>query len=280
MRQKRITDDDIQRFQEHMYLNEKACSTIHKYIHEINSLKKFLADRCITKVLLIEYRDLLQERNQSQTVNGKLSAINAFLEFMGLQHCKLKLLRVQRKAFIEENRELTEHEYRRLLKTADGQGNDRLYHLMLTIAGTGIRISELQFITMEAIQRGQVEIRMKGKSRTILLAKDLKIKLLKYAETHEIKNGYIFRTRSGMPLDRSNICHDMKKLCKKANINPDKVFPHNFRHLFARSFYRIEKNLAHLADILGHSSIETTRIYVAASAKSYERTLRSMNLIL
>lgn len=280
MKQKRITSDEIERFQSSMYRNEKACATIKKYVHEIELLQNFLAGRCITKMLMIEYRKTLQKDNQAQTVNGKLSAINAFLDFMNMPDCKMKLLRVQRKAFIEENRELSEAEYKRLLVEAKAQKNERLYHVMLTIAGTGIRISELQFITVEAVLKGMAEIRLKGKCRTVLLPANLKIKLTTYAKSKGIRQGYLFRTRNGKPLDRSNICHDMKKLCKSANINADKVFPHNFRHLFARTFYKIEKNLAHLADILGHSSIETTRIYVAASAKTYEQTLSSMRLII
>lgn len=280
MEQKKVTSNLLEGFRADMYESEKAQSTIQKYIREIEALQEFLDGMPVTKEALVEYRGLLQKQNKAQTVNGKISAINAFLEFIHLEGLKLKLLRIQRKSFVEEKRELSEEEYKRLLRVAREQGNKRLYHLMLAIAGTGIRISELQFITVEAVQKGQAEIRLKGKSRTVLLANNLRKKLMQYARSLGIWRGYIFRTKSGRPLDRSNVCHDMKKLCKTAEINPNKVFPHNFRHLFARTFYHIEKNLAHLADILGHSSIETTRIYVATSAKAYEQTLISMNLII
>lgn len=280
MNKEKIAPCQIMKFLTYMQDEEKADATIQKYIREIERLQEYLGERCITKPILLEYRDFLLETNLAQTVNGKLSAINAFLDFIDLSGCKLKLLRVQRKAFIDENRELSEEEYRRLLNEAKAMGNKRLYHLMLTLAGTGIRVSELEFITVEAVQKGQAEIRLKGKTRVVLLTNELKIKLLRYAKELGIQTGYVFKTKTGKPLDRSNICHDMKKLCKAANIDPEKVFPHNFRHLFARVFYHLEKNLAHLADILGHSNIETTRLYVAVSAKAYKRTLSSMHLII
>lgn len=276
----RITSSVIRDFRDDMRKKEKAKATIHKYAREIEQLENFLRGKPITKDAILEYRECLQKRNQVQTVNGKLSAINSFLSFIGLDCLRLKFLRIQRRAFIEENRELTEPEYKQLLEAARNEGNNRLYHLMLTVAGTGIRISELQFITVEAVKKGRAEIRLKGKSRVVLIQKDLGTRLIKYSKEEGIHAGHIFRTKNGNPLDRSNVCHDMKKLCKSTGVNPKKVFPHNFRHLFARTFYAIEKNLAHLADILGHSSIETTRIYVAASAKSYERTLCKMHLIL
>ncbi len=163
---------------------------------------------------------------------------------------------------------------------AQRQGNDRLYYIMMTICSTGIRISELKYITVNAIKCGQTEISLKGKNRTIILPKELRQKLLIYCKSKNIQNGYVFQTKNGLALDRSNIWHEMKKLCKTTNIDPNKVFPHNLRHLFARAFYAVEKNLAHLADILGHSSIETTRIYVGTSISEYEKTLRKMKLII
>ena len=187
---------------------------------------------------------------------------------------------MQHRAFIEGNRELTEAEYRRLLSAAKQRKNKRLYYLLLTVCATGIRISELKYITMEALRTGRADIRMKGKSRTVILPKDLARKLEEYAHQQHILEGMIFQTRSGNPLDRSNIWNEMKALSKAANINPQKVYPHNLRHLFARSFYSIEKNLSHLADILGHSSIETTRIYVAVSVEEHEKTIKKMKLII
>lgn len=280
MRQTTISALQIEKFKNEMMKNEKAAATIKKYIREVECLKKFLNGRGLTKDVLLEYRDELMGVHQAQTVNGKLSAVNAFLDFMGLSSFRLKFFRVQRKAFLDENRELTETEYKRLLMSAKRHGSKRMYYLLMTIAGTGIRISEVRFITVEAVKRGKAEVQLKGKTRTILLTKDLRNRLLKYTSECGIRSGCVFRTRSGRPLDRSNVCHDMKKLCKDAAVDENKVFPHNLRHLFARVFYAVEKNLAHLADVLGHSSIETTRIYVAASAVEYERTLCRMRLIM
>ena len=280
MKERRITEADVERFQKEMMENEKAEATIKKYVREAECLKNFLNGSCLTKEILLNYRDRLIKNYQAQTVNGKLSAVNGFLEAIGLPALRLKFFRVQRRAFIDEKRELTEAEYRRLLSAAKAQGNNRMYCLLMTIAGTGIRISELRFITVKAVKKGRAEIRLKGKTRTILLTKELRSRLLKYISQCGISNGCVFRTRSGRPLDRSNVCHDMKKLCRDAAVDPNKVFPHNLRHLFARVFYAVEKNLAHLADVLGHSSIETTRIYVAASAREYEKTLCRMRLII
>jgi len=181
---------------------------------------------------------------------------------------------------VEEYRELSRDEYRRLLGAAKDRGDDRLYHVMIAICGTGIRISELKYITVEAVRNGRAEISMKGKERLLLIPKALKNKLLQYAARNKIFQGCLFITKNKKPLDRSNIWHDMKRLCQAARVNEQKVFPHNLRHLFARSFYAIEKNIAHLADILGHSNIETTRIYVAASARTCKRTMDKMQLVI
>ena len=270
----------LQAFETYLYHHEKAVTTIKKYICVVEQLLVFLAGREIVKSLILEYRDQLLEKRKAQTVNGSISAINAFLDFDGLPECKVKLLKVQRQAFIEENRELSQIEYKRLLRSAQSKGNQRLYHLMLTLCSTGIRIGELSFITVEAVRAGRAEINLKGKNRTIILQKKLRNKLQQYIKKQNLERGYVFRTKNGRPLDRSNICHDMKKLCAEAQVDRRKVFPHNLRHLFARTYYTIEKNLAHLADILGHSRIETTRIYVAVRAREHERTLQKMKLIL
>ena len=274
-----IRENDIQAFETYLYLNEKSRATTVKYIRAVRRLTEFLQDEELTKRRLLEYRELLMGQMKAQTVNGVLSALHAFLDFLGLQECKVKLLKVQRQAFVDESRELSEAEYKRLLLAARAKGNERLYLLMMTICGTGIRVGELPYITVEAIRAGRAEIRMKGKNRTIILQKELCRMLLKYAKEQNIEKGHIFRTRSGKPIDRSNICHDMKKLCAKAKVDSSKVFPHNLRHLFARTFYAIEKNLAHLADVLGHSRVETTRIYVAVSVTTHQRILNRMRLI-
>ena len=275
-----VTEKQILKFEQTLKEQEKSAATVEKYVREIRAFAFFLEGRCLSKLLLIEYRDRLREKKKAQTVNGYISAINAYLEFARRKDLKMKLLRVQRRSFLDESRELTQDEYKRLLNAAQSMNNERLYYLMLTLCGTGIRVGELKHITVEAVRRGSADISMKGKFRTILIPKELRKRLLSYAERIRVKNGCIFRTKSGRPLDRSNIGHEMKKLCRIAAVDPEKVFPHNFRHLFARSFYAIEKNRAHLADILGHSSVETTRIYVAVSAREQERILEKMSLII
>lgn len=275
-----ITEEAIQAFEYDLYLSEKAKATIVKYVRAVQKLAEYLQGTELTKPRLLEYREDMQKQAKAQTVNGALSAIGAFLDFCGWTDLKVKLLKVQRQVFLNEARELTEAEYKRLLAAAKAQGNERLYLLMLTLCGTGIRVSELKYITVEAAKRGRAEISLKGKNRVVLLPKELRSRLLQYIQKRKMKSGPIFRTKTGNPLDRSNICHDMKKLCSTAKVDPHKVFPHSLRHLFARAFYAVEKNLAHLADVLGHSRIETTRIYVAASASAHERILNRMKLIL
>lgn len=275
-----ITEKEIMAFADYLQNEEKAKATIVKYLCAVRSLSCFLNGREVTKALILEYREQLLTERRAQTVNCALSAINAFLDFCGWQDRKVKLLKVQRQAFLDEARELSEAEYKRLLAAARDKGNERLYLLMQTVCGTGIRISELPYITVEAAKTGRAQIRMKGKNRTIILQKELRNRLLRYAKAHGIETGHIFRTKSGRPMDRSNICHEMKKLCAAAKVSAHKVFPHNLRHLFARAFYAIERNLAHLADVLGHSRIETTRIYVAVSAAAHEKVLNRMKLVI
>ncbi len=275
-----ITQSTLTAFGLSLYDGEKSRATVAKYMSSIERLSAFLDGRRITKELLLEYRDELLKKYKVQTVNGNISAINAYIDFCGQSGMKLKLLRVQRQVFLEEEKELSEEEYRRLLRAALCRGNERLYLLLLTLGSTGIRISELCYMTVEAVMTGRAQIQLKGKNRTVILQKELRKRLRLYAQKCGIESGHIFRTRSGKPLDRSNICHDMKKLCPQARVDECKVFPHNLRHLFARVYYKIEKNLAHLADVLGHSRIETTRIYVAVSASSHERILNRMRMII
>ncbi len=275
----KVTQEMIEKFHRYLCEEEKAESTVQKYTKEVEYFAEFLQGEDIQKEKMIGYRKFLQEKYQARTVNVKLSAVNAYLEFSGNGECRVRYLKVQHNAFIDELRELEEIEYKRLLFTAKEQKSERMYYILLTLSGTGIRISELKYITAEAVCAGQSEISLKGKNRKILLSRELRQKLKEYMESRNIQTGPIFKTRTGKPLDRSNICHDMKRLCLAANVNASKVFPHNFRHLFARKYFEIDHNLSHLADILGHSSIETTRIYVAASAKEYEKVLEKMHFM-
>lgn len=274
-----LTEQRIQAFGLYLQENERAPLTIEKYLQELRRLMAYLAGAPMDKARLFAYRETLQQRLQAGTVNGKLAAINGYLQYAGLSDCKIKYLKVQRSAFVDDEKYLSEREYGRLLEAAQRQKNQRLYYLLLTLGNTGIRVSELPFITVEALQRGKAEIRLKGKNRLVLLPRELTARLRQYAKSQDIQTGAIFCTRSGRPLDRSNICHEMKKLCQAAQVDPQKVFPHNLRHLFARRYYAVEKNLVHLADILGHSSMETTRIYIATSIREHERVLRKMQLL-
>lgn len=275
-----ITQSTLLSFGQSLYDSEKSEATVAKYVFCVERMIKELSGRELTKEFLLKYRDGLMQKYKPQTVNGNISAINAFLDFCGLTDMRLKLLKVQRQVFLEEERELSKEEYTRLLVAARCRGDERLYLLLVTLGSTGIRISELCYITVEAAESGRAQIRLKGKNRTIILRRELRKQLLAYAAKRGIESGLIFRTRSGRALDRSNICHDMKKLCAQAQVETCKVFPHNLRHLFARVYYGIEKDLAHLADVLGHSQIETTRIYVAASVKTHEKILERMELII
>lgn len=275
-----MEDNCIDEFKEYLYYSERASATVQKYLGSVKRLKDYLNGDKITKERLLGYREFLLTQYSPQTVNVEISAINAYLKFFKMEQMRLKLLKIQREVFLPENREITKDDYQKLLVAAKKQGKERLYFIMMTLAGTGIRISELKYITVEAISSGKAKIRMKGKTRTVLLPNKLCRMLGKYAKRKGIRSGHIFRTRSGNTVDRSNICHEMKEISEEAGVRKEKVFPHNFRHLFARLFYRIEKNLAHLADVLGHSRIETTRIYVAASARDYERILNRMELLL
>lgn len=274
-----ITNITIAVFADELRRGERAAATVEKYVRILDQLMIFLKGAEITKEGLLAFRDFMRERRLDQTVNGHISAINAYLSFAGMEHLKLKALRTQRQPFRESDRELTEGEYERLVAAAK-ERDQRLYHILITIAGTGIRISELPYITVEAVKRGRAAIRLKGKTRVILIPGALKEKLTRYIKKQGYRSGPVFRTRSGQPMDRSNIAHQMKGLCRAAGVSPRKVFPHNLRHLFARLFYAAEKNLAHLADVLGHSRLETTRIYIMSTEDCYQRTMERLKLVI
>lgn len=209
-----------------------------------------------------------------------LAAINSFFRFMGWYDCCVKQFKIQRKVYCPEEKELTKGEYIRLVQTAERNGNMRLSLLLQTICGTGIRVSELPYITVDAVNRGEAVVTCKAKTRTVFIVDALRKKLLHYIKLFKIKSGPVFVSRCGNLLHRSNIWREMKKLCYMAKVAPQKVFPHNLRHLFARTFYNKEKDIAKLADILGHSGIDTTRIYIATTGKEHRRRMETMRLIL
>ena len=277
--EKCINESMIDSFRAELYSNEKSEDTISKYVRAVRIMRGVLVNARLTREWLIEYRAELLKSHRVQTVNGIFTALNTFFDFIGRNELRLKLIRVQNRAFADENRELSENEYRRLLNEAEANGNERLYMILMTLCSTGIRVGELRFITVEAAGKRNAEIYLKGKTRSVLIPKKLCSRLLAYAKTHGVRSGSIFVTRSGKAIDRSNLWHEMKRLCKNAGVDERKVFPHNLRHLFARMFYAVEKNIAHLADVLGHSRIETTRIYLTVSTLTHERILNRMRLI-
>ena len=276
-----LTNDRFHLFQQHLKQEEREQSTIEKYLRDLQLFAAWLAGRPVTAEIVADWKnDLRTEGYKPETINSKLSALNKFFAFMQWPECRTKYLKIQRKLFRSTERELTKEEYLRLLETASGEGKDRLALLIETICATGIRVSEVKYITMEAVQAGYADVALKGKIRTILLPRKLCRKLQKYARKQKITSGEIFLTRSGKGISRRQIWAEMKALCKKADVAPSKVFPHNLRHLFARTFYRVCRDVAKLADVLGHSSIETTRIYLISTGIEHTRQLERLGLIL
>lgn len=275
----RITTKDIAGFREHLILMERSAATIQKYIRDIKAFAKY-AEGSVTKETVIAYKKHLQEHYAVRSVNSMLASINSLFLFLGWHDLKVKALKLQKQVYCPEEKELTKAEYTRLCRTAERKHNERLNLILQTICGTGIRVSELQFITIEAVKHGEAVVRCKGKTRAVFIVRELRQKLLRYAAEQNIQSGMIFVTRTGKPISRTNIWREMKALCVEADVNPQKVFPHNLRHLFARVFYGIEKDIAKLADILGHSSINTTRIYIISTGIEHRRRMENMHLIL
>ncbi len=275
-----ITAKTIAEFREHLILEERSEITIEKYIRDVKAFSAYAGNGTITKETVIVYKKHLQKNYAVRSVNSMLAGINSLFAFSGWHDLKVKSLKLQQQVFCPEEKELTKAEYARLCRTAERKHNERLNLILQTICGTGIRVSELQYITVEAVKHGEAVVNCKAKTRTVFIVKGLKQKLLRYAAEQNIKSGMIFVTRTGRPISRTNIWREMKALCEEANVNPQKVFPHNLRHLFARVFYGIEKDIAKLADILGHSSINTTRIYIISTGTEHRRRMENMRLIL
>ena len=280
MKRKIITAKTIAEFKEHLILEERSAATIEKYIRDVKAFSAYTQSAAVTKETVIAYKKHLQENYAVRSVNSMLASINSLFAFLGWHDLKVKSLKLQQQVFCPEEKELTKAEYARLCRTAERKHNERLNLILQTICGTGIRVSELQYITVEAVKRGEAIVNCKAKTRSVFIVKELKQKLLRYAAEQNIKSGMIFVTRTGKPISRTNIWREMKALCAEANVNPQKVFPHKLRHLFARVFYGIEKDIAKLADILGHSSINTTRIYIISTGTEHRQRMESMRLIL
>ena len=275
-----ITAKTIAEFKDHLILEERSVATIQKYIRDVKAFMAYAQNSAITKETVIAYKKYLQENYAVRSVNSMLASINSFFSFFGWNDLKVKSLKLQQQVFCPEEKELTKGEYTRLCRAAVRKHNERLNLILQTICGTGIRVSELQFITVEAAKCGEAVVRCKGKTRAVFIVRELRQKLLRYTAEQNIKSGMIFVTRTGKPISRTNIWREMKALCIEADVNPQKVFPHNLRHLFARVFYGIEKDIAKLADILGHSSINTTRIYIMSTGMEHRRRMENMHLIL
>lgn len=275
-----LTKNQLVLFQQYLGGEEQEQSTIEKYMREVRLFQTWLTGRLVTTEIVASWKSYLRaEGYKPETINSKLSALNKFFKFMGWPECRIKYLKIQRKLFRGTEKELTKTEYMQLLETANSGGKVRLALVIETICATGIRVSEVRYITMEAVERGRADIALKGKIRTILLPGKLCRKLQKYAKKQKITSGELFLTRSGRGISRRQIWAEMKALCKKASVAPSKVFPHNLRHLFARTFYRACRDVAKLADVLGHSSIETTRIYLISTGVEHARQLERLGLI-
>lgn len=277
-----ITQKELEKFREYLYEEEKSSATIQKYMRDVEKLFKYAKGKMLEKRTIIEYKEMLKSSGKYQlsSINSFLAAANCFFEFMGWHDLKVKTFRIQKKAFVPENRDLTKQEYQRLVQTARAKGKGRLSLILETICATGIRISELSEITVSDVEHGMAVIYGKGKVRQILIPKELQKKLLYYIRKEKLAQGAVFQTSGGKTVNRSNIWREMQKLCKDAGVEEGKVFPHNLRHLFAKSFYQIEKDIAKLADVLGHSNIETTRIYVKTTSHEYQRQLEAMGLVM
>ncbi len=281
MTQKINQTEMLLKFKKNMKTEEKSQATIEKYLRDTKQFLEELGEGSeITKDRVIAYKESLAERYAVTSANSKVAAVNCFLRTAGCEGCSVKSFKVQKNVFRTKERELTKEEYIRLVKTAQRHGKRQLGMLIQTICATGIQISELPYVTVEALYTRRAVVSLKGKTRIVLLPAELCRELTAYVRAENIRSGSIFVTRNGKPLDRSNIFHSMKKLCEDAEVDRDKVFPHNLRHLFAVTYYKAEKDVCHLADILGHSSINTTRIYTIISCEEQEQQINGLGLLI
>lgn len=275
-----LTAEIIAEFNRHLVEEERSQATIEKYNRDIKRLVLFLNGGAVTKETMIAYKQhLLEQGYAERSVNSMLAAVNSLFQFLEWYDCRVKAIKLSPEIYRPDEKELTRNEYERLVNTAMKQGKEKLAVILQTICGTGIRISELQFITVDAVKRGEAKVHCKGKTRKVFIVSELKTLLLDFIKKNHIKSGPIFLSKTGKPMNRTTVWREMKSVCKAANVNPSKVFPHNLRHLFARVFYKMEKDIAKLADILGHSSINTTRIYIISTGKEHKRKMERMGLV-
>lgn len=279
MKERKLKEMDLKAYMAHLREEERSAATIQKYEH---ALRRFfaVARGSITKEAVIRYKESLLVNRAAAGVNSELAALNGFFTYIGWYECRVRPVRVQRRTYCDPGRELSREEYLRLVHTAMARHNRRLALLLQAICSTGIRVSEVKYVTVESLHKGQMEVYNKGKCRLVFLPGALCAKLLCYCREKGIHRGSVFVTRSGRPLDRTNIWAMMKALCRYAEVEPRKVFPHNLRHLFARCFYQVQKDLEHLATILGHSNINTTRIYTQTSGEEHRRQIEQLHLLI
>lgn len=276
-----LTNEALERFEKHMREEEKSENTVEKYLRDIRAFIAYSNASEVTKEIVIAYKNKLTAENYAvRSINSMLASLNSLFSFLGWHECKVKSIKLQRQIYCPEEKELTKAEYTRLVNAAKKKGNERLNLILQTICGTGIRVGELRVITLEAVKCGVATVSLKGKTRSVFIVKELQKKLRRYAAEQGIRSGCIFVTRTGKPMSRTNIWREMKNLCREAEVSPSKVFPHNLRHLFARVFYGVEKDIAKLADVLGHSSINTTRIYIVTTGNEHRRRMENMRLII
>ena len=270
----------IEEFKTYLREEERSLATVEKYLRDVRCFADFTAGGEITKGTVLNYKNKLLETYAISSANSMIAAVNSFFRFLGWYELCVKQFKVQRNAFCSEEKELTREEYLRLLEAADSKNNTRLNLIIQTICSTGIRVSELQYITAEVVKHGEAVVSCKGKTRRIFIVSTLRKKLLQYVKDKKISSGPVFVTSRGRAVSRNNVWKEMKSLCKEANVSTSKVFPHNLRHQFARTFYGIEKDIAKLADILGHSSINTTRIYIVTTGAEHRRKMENMRLVI
>ncbi len=276
---KKITNERIIKFKNYLIEEERAEATVEKYIRDVMAFMEWLCGKEVTKAIVIEYKHFIMEQYAPRSVNSMLSSINSFFQHNEWHDCIVKTLKIQKQIFADRDKELTREEYERLLVAAEKKSNRRLYMLMQTICATGIRISELKYVTVSSVQSKQALINCKGKMRVVILPKKLCKMLKTYIKENNIKSGPVFVSKNGKSLDRSNVWKMLKALCESAGVSKDKVFPHNFRHLFARTFYSLQKDIVRLADILGHSSVNTTRIYTMETCEIHRDLIQKLGLL-
>lgn len=276
---RKITNETIVKFKEYLIYEEKGENTIEKYVRDVKFFMEWLSGREVTKILALEYKKELCEKYAPASVNGAIASLNSFFFFTEWHDIRIKSLKIQKQIFSNKDKELTKSEYERLLTAAKSKKNQKLYYLMQTICSTGIRVSELRYVTTSAVHSGQAIINCKGKMRMVILPKELCKMLKGYIKERNIKSGAVFVTRTGKPLDRSYIWKLLKSLCITAGVSKDKVYPHNFRHLFARTYYSLQQDIVRLADILGHSSVNTTRIYTMSTDDVCRRQIQRLGLL-